>query len=121
MNEFTVVYVHHDGCHGLHVDTGEFQPVGQKVDRGLLSRQKMNITLYLTALHIAQSGTDILPFSGDQPLICLLSLHESDMTPGSLPSFCINVCTQVCVVRGYFRGAAALVAVFHLQLSGPPC
>ena len=49
----------------------------------------MNIILFLTALHIAQAGTDILPFSGDQPLPCLLSLHY--MTPGSLPTFCMNV------------------------------
>ena len=73
------------GCHGLHADTGEFKLVGQKVDREqrfclgnaqlfvLLTRQKMNIILYLTALHIAQSGTDIVPYSGDQPLPCLLS------------------------------------------------
>ena len=46
----------------------------------------MNIILYLTALHIAQSGTDLLPYSGDQPLPCLLSLLY--MTPGS---FYVNI------------------------------
>ena len=49
----------------------------------------MNIIFYLIALHIAQSGTDLLPFSGDQPLPCLLSLLY--MTPGSLLSFYMNV------------------------------
>ena len=43
----------------------------------------MKITLCLTALHIAQSGTDILAFSGDLPLPCLLS--SLYMTTGSLP------------------------------------
>ena len=33
----------------------------------------MNITLCLTALHIVQSGTGLLPFAEDQPLPCVLS------------------------------------------------
>ena len=61
------------------------------VDRFMQTQglQRMNITLCLTALHIVQSGTILLPFSGDQPLPCLLS--SLYMTTGSLPSFCMNV------------------------------
>ena len=82
----------------LHVDTGEFKPVGQKVNRQqrycpflLLTQQKMNITLRLTALqcHTAQSGINTLPFFGDHPVPCPLSLLY--MIPGSLPIFCMNV------------------------------
>lgn len=83
-------------------------------------------TLCLIALHIAQSGTDSLPFSGDKILPCLASLHY--VTSGSLPSFCImNVQkihkTQVFVgsARECMRGATALVASLHLQQSLPLC
>ena len=69
------------GCHGLHVDTGQFKPVAQRVDRStafvlsvLLTQQRMNFTLCLTALHIAQSGTDLLAFSGTSPYLVLF-LH----------------------------------------------
>ena len=54
----------------------------------LLTQQKMNISLCLTALHVAQSGTGLQPFSGDQPLPCPLLLL---CVTGSLPSFCMNV------------------------------
>ena len=47
------------------------------------------ITLFLTALNTVQSGKGLLPFSGDQPLPCLLS--SLYMTTRSLPSFCMNV------------------------------
>ena len=82
------------GCHGLHVDTGQFKPVEQRVDRAFvlfvkLTQQKTNITLFLTALNTVQSGKGLLPFSGDQPLPCLLS--SLYMTTRSLPSFCMNV------------------------------
>ena len=81
------------GCHGLHVDTGQFKPVEEIGSCAFvlfvpLTQQKTNITLCLTALHIVQSGTGLLPFSGDQPLPCLLS--SLYMTIGSLPSFCMN-------------------------------
>lgn len=47
--------------HGLHVDTDNLQPVVQQVSRGAalflaLTQQRMNITLWLIALRIAQSG-----------------------------------------------------------------
>ena len=82
------------GCHGLHVDTGQFKPVEQRVDRAFvlfvkLTQQKTNITLFLTALNTVQSGKGLLPFSGDQPLPCLLS--SLYMTTRSLPNFCMNV------------------------------
>ena len=35
--------------------------------------------------------------------------------------FCTHCVCQVYVARRYFRGAAALVAIFHLQLSLPLC
>ena len=54
-----------------------------------LTQQKMSITLFLTALHIPQSEIGFLPFSGDRPLLCLLS--SDYMIPHSLPSFCMNV------------------------------
>ena len=72
------------GCHGLHVDSGQYKPVAQRVDREyrfvlslLLIQQKMNITLCLTALHIGQVQYQPLPY--------LLSSFY--MTTGSLPSF----------------------------------
>ena len=84
------------GCHGPHVDTGQFKPFEQRVDRELrfcsvcaTDIAEAEHTLCLNALHIAQSGTGLLPFSGDQPLPCLLS--SLYMTTGSLPSFCKNV------------------------------
>ena len=54
------------GCHGLHVGTGNFKPVGRKVDRQrrfVLACDAataedaimMNTILCLTALHIVQS------------------------------------------------------------------
>ena len=53
---------------GLHVDTGQFKPVGQRVDReqrfcpvcGSESyTAEDEHRLYLTALHMVQSGTDL--------------------------------------------------------------
>ena len=110
------------GCHGLDAGTGEFKPVRQKVDREqhfcLVCASDMTEDehhfVFDCPAHCS-IRTDILPFPGDQPLPCLLSLHY--MTPGTFPSFC----TKVYVARGYFRRAAALVAVFYLQLSGPLC
>ena len=65
----------------------------------LLTQQKMNITLCLTALHIAQSGTGLLTFSGDQPLPC--PLFSLCMTTGSLPRFCMNVLHPgLCLLEG---------------------
>lgn len=69
------------GCHGLYLD----QVTSILLDRKYLwssvlvlflalTQQKRNITLCLTALHIAQTGTDLFPFSGDQPLLCSFSL-----------------------------------------------
>ena len=77
----------------------------------------MNIILYLTALHIAQSGTGSLPWSGKHPLPCRLSLPYMSAGLTSLPSFYMNVLyTGLCCYR-VFRGAAAL----SLPLSSPLC
>ena len=86
------------GCHGLHVDTGNFNLLDIKylgnsvlVLFVALTQQilKMSITLFFTALHIPQSEIVFLPFSGDQPRLCLLS--SDYMIPDSLPSFCMNL------------------------------
>ena len=70
-------------CHGLHVDTGQFKPVDQRVDRKqrfcpvcASDTAEDEHQLCLTALHMAQSGT--LPFSGDQPLplSSFFTLHD---------------------------------------------
>ena len=67
------------GCHGLRVDSGQFKPVAQRVDREqrfcLVSASDTaeDEHLCLTALHIVQSGTGLQPYSGDQPLPYLLS------------------------------------------------
>ena len=83
-------------CRGLNVDTGQFKLLHKELIGStafvlsvLLTQQRMNVTLCLTALHIVQSGTGLLSFSGDQPLPCLLS--SLYMTTGSFPSFCMNV------------------------------
>ena len=60
----------------------------------------MNTTLFLTALHVVQLGTDLMPFFGDQPLLCLLFLLY--MISESLPSFCMNVLhTGLCCYRQF--------------------
>ena len=60
------------GCHGFHVD---LKPGEQKVNREsafvlfvALTQQKMNVTF---ALHVVQSGTDLLPFSSPY-CVCFL-------------------------------------------------
>ena len=61
------------GCHGLHVDSGQFKPIAQRVDREqrfclvcasdtAAEDDHMNITVCLTALRIVQSGTGLQPF-----------------------------------------------------------
>ena len=109
------------GCHGLHVDTGRFNPVGQKVDR----EQRFCL--------VCASGTaeDEHHFLFDCPAYCSIRDRFTAIVWGPAPTMSsffalhdprviakfLHECTQVHVARGCFRGAAALVAVFHLQLS----
>ena len=39
--------------------------------RSMLQIRLCLVTVYATALHIVQSGAKLLPFSGQQPLLCL--------------------------------------------------
>ena len=92
------------GCHGLHVDTGNFYPLDNKfleisitVLSAILLQQRMNTIFFLTALHTAESEAGKLPFSGDQLLQCALCLIY--MTPRSLLGFrrnVLNIGTQFC-------------------------
>ena len=104
------------GCHGLHVDSGQFKPVAQRVDReqrfclvcaSNTAEDEHHFVFDCPAYRpIRDRFTTIFR---DQPLPCLLS--SLYMTTGSLPSFYINVLHTGLRV---FRGAAVLVACLHL-------
>ena len=81
---------------GLHVDTGQFKPVEQRVVREQrfcpvceTDTAEDEHHFVFDCPNTVQSGKGLLPFSGDQPLPCLLS--SLYMTTRSLPSFCMNV------------------------------
>ena len=112
------------GCHDLHVDTGNFKPVGPKVDREqrfylkLLAhtQQRMNTTFVFDcpAYFSVRDKYTAIFWGPACTLSSIFALHD-------LPSSCMNVCTQVyvvsgnpvSVVRGYIRGR------LYLQLSLP--
>ena len=84
--------------HGFHVDTGQFEPVAQRVEREQRfclvcatdsAEDETHFVFDCPGIYIVQSGTVLLPFSGDQLLPCLLS--SLYMTTASLPSFGMNV------------------------------
>ena len=123
------------GCNGLHVDTGQFKPVEQRGDR---EQRFCSVCATDTAedehqfvfdcpaySSIRDSFTTIL--KGPAPtLSCFFSLHDHRVIAQFLHEcFKMQICTQVCIElqfdRGCFRGAAALVARLHLQLSLPLC
>ena len=64
-------------CHGRHVDTGNFKPVGQKVDREQRSCLVCGSDAaedehhFVTALHIVQSGLIYCHFLGTSPWSCM--------------------------------------------------
>ena len=111
------------GCHGLHVDTGNFEPVGQEVPReqrfclvcgsGTAEDEHRFVFDCSAYCSIRERFTTI---SGDHPLLCDSPLSLPYMTSGSLPSFCMNVLHTGLEFLRVVRGAAALVAIHTLQL-----
>ena len=91
-------------CQGLHVDTGNFEPAEEKVDR----EQRFCFVCepdtaedkhhFVTALHIVRSL--LLPFSGDQGPAPTLSSFFAFVTRGSLPSVCMSVKHRSMLLEG---------------------
>ena len=85
------------GCHGLHVETSNLKPVGQKVPReqrsclvcGSDAAEDQHHFVFDCPAHSSIRDTfSVIFFGGPAPtLSSFFTLHD----PDSLPSFCMNV------------------------------
>ena len=94
---------------------------------GIVSGWFMNVLQLLKLCHVEPQACICIQrsqmvrvkaaVSSDRGHWSQVSMHEEEEPTRTAHLFC----SQVHVARGCFRGAAALVAVFHLQLSLPLC